>query len=72
MPKMSSTDAKIYVAQDLIHTLQNTAPASQLVKLGNSHMESLISLADIWQNLWVEAQGQFKHPREMVALLTSQ
>ena len=25
-----------------------------------------------WQNLWVEAQVQFKHPRKMVVLLTSQ
>ena len=25
-----------------------------------------------WKNLWVEAQGQFKNPQNMAALLTSQ
>ena len=48
MPKMSSTDATIHVAQDLIHALQNPEPASPLVALVNSHKEALIFLADIF------------------------
>ena len=48
MPKMSSTDAIIHAAQDLIHALKNPAPASPLVTLGNLRKESLRSLADIF------------------------
>ena len=48
MPKMSSTDAKIYAIQDFIHALKYTAPSSPLVTLGNSHNEALRSLADIF------------------------
>ena len=25
-----------------------------------------------WENLWVETQGKFKHPQEMVELFNSQ
>ena len=32
---MSSKDATFHAAQDLIYALQNTSPASPLVKLGN-------------------------------------
>ena len=39
MPKMSSTDATIYAAHDLILGLQNPAPASPLFTLGNTHKE---------------------------------
>ena len=44
---MSSTDAAIDAAQDLIHALQNTAPAIQIATLGNHHTSALISLARI-------------------------
>ena len=46
MPNMSSTDATIHAAQDLIHALQNTEPASPLVTPGNAHKEALISLEE--------------------------
>ena len=38
---MSSTDAPIHDAHNLIHALQNTAPARPLVKLGNAQKEAL-------------------------------
>ena len=47
MPKMSSTDATIHAAQDLIHALDNSSPESQLVTLGNSQKEEFISLLEI-------------------------
>ena len=37
MPQMSSMDATYHAAQDLIYSLQNSPPASPLVKLGNGH-----------------------------------
>ena len=37
MPKMSSTDATIHVAQDLIHALHNPAPYIPHVILVNEH-----------------------------------
>ena len=40
MPKISSTDATIHAAQDLIHGLKNPAPFSPLATLGNSHNEA--------------------------------
>ena len=48
MPKLSSTDAEIYAAQDLIHALQNPAPTRPLVTLGYVHKKALISLAKIF------------------------
>ena len=48
MPKMSSTDATIHAAQDLIHALQNLAPARPLVTLVNVHKEALGFLSDIF------------------------
>ena len=47
MPKMSSTDATIHASRDLIHAIQNTAPEIPLFKIGNSHKEALIYLAEI-------------------------
>ena len=44
---MSSTDAIIHAAHNLICALQNPAPASPLVTLVNAHKKSLISLEDI-------------------------
>ena len=35
MPKITSTDATIHAAQDLIHALKNTAPARALFTLVN-------------------------------------
>ena len=46
---MSPMDATYHAAQDLIYTLQNPAPASPLVKLGNGHKEALKTLADIFR-----------------------
>ena len=46
---MSSTDAKIYAAQDLTFALQNPEPEIPLVKLVNSQKKSLISLAEIFR-----------------------
>ena len=48
MLKISSTDATIYAAQDLINLLQNPEPARPLVTLVNAHKEPFISLADIF------------------------
>ena len=44
----SFTDATIHAAQDLIHAIHNPEPARPLVTLGNTHMEALGSLADIF------------------------
>ena len=46
---MSSTDSVIHVAQDLIYSLHNPAPAISLVKLGNSHKEALRPQVDIFE-----------------------
>ena len=48
MPQMSSMDATYHATQYLIYALQNTAPASPLVKLGHGHKEALKTLADIY------------------------
>ena len=48
MSNMSSTDAIIHAAQDLIHALQNLAPANPIVTLGNSFKETLRHPADIF------------------------
>ena len=45
---MSPTYATIHAAQDLIHALQNPAPASLPVALGNAQKESVIYLAEIF------------------------
>ena len=58
-PNISSTDAVIHSTQDLIHAIQNTAPESMLVTLGNSHTEELRDLDKIFDN--VTPQG--RHPR---------
>ena len=44
---MSSTDAMIHAAHDLIHPLQNPAPVSPIVTIRNAHKGALIYLADI-------------------------
>ena len=48
MPKMSSTDATIHAAHDLIHSLQNSESESPPVTLENTHKESLRSLSGIF------------------------
>ena len=53
---MSSTDAKIHPAQDLIYALQNTEPYRPLVTLGNAHKEALRSLADILEKSTNQAE----------------
>ena len=45
---MSSIDEIIHDAQDLIHALQNTSPVSPPDKIGNTHKEELIFLAEIF------------------------
>ena len=47
MPQMYSMDATYHSAQDIIHALQNPAPASPLVKLGHGHNKALKTLAEI-------------------------
>ena len=47
MPKMSSTDAKIYATRYLIHSLHNPSPEIPLVALGNPQKEALRYIADI-------------------------
>ena len=47
IPKISSIDADIHDEQYLIHALQNPAPASPLVTLGNEHNEKLRYLTNI-------------------------
>ena len=49
IPQMSSTDTTIHDGHDLIYALWNTLLAKQIVKLGNSHKEALISLAEIFR-----------------------
>ena len=46
---MSSTDATIHAAQDLINALHHPSPASPIVKLGNGHKEELSTLAEIFR-----------------------
>ena len=45
---MSSTDAMIHAAHDLIHPLHNPAPASPIVTIRNAHRGALIYLANIF------------------------
>ena len=47
MPKMSYIDATFYATQNLIYSLQNPEPTSQLSKLVNGHKEVLRTLAEI-------------------------
>ena len=49
IPQMSSIDATIHAAQDLIYSLQNTASESPLVKQGNGHKESFRTLSEIYR-----------------------
>ena len=49
MTQMSSTDATIHSAQDLIYSLHNPAPEIPLLKPGNSHKEALINLVEIFK-----------------------
>ena len=51
MPKMSSTDATIHSALELIHALHNLEPGIPLVTLVNLHKESLKYLAEIFAKL---------------------
>ena len=47
MLQMSSTDVTFHAAQYLVYALQNPAPESSQVKLGNGHKEALKTLAEI-------------------------
>ena len=49
MPKMSSIDATIHVAQYFIYALHNIVPEIPLVKLVYSHKEALRSLSVIFR-----------------------
>ena len=51
MKILSSTDATIHAAHDLIHALNNPAPASPLVKLGNAHKIALRYIAEIFSKV---------------------
>ena len=44
---MSSIDAKIHAAQDLIYSIQNPAPEISPEKLGNGQKEALRTLEEI-------------------------
>ena len=46
---MSSIDAMIHAAYDLIHPLQNPAPVSPIVTIINAHKGALIYLAYIFR-----------------------
>ena len=59
MPNMSSKDSEIHDAQDLIHALQNRAPASPLVTLQTTHNDSLITPSRIF----VKASSPEELPR---------
>ena len=49
MPQMSSTDATIHAAPDLIYALNNPAPSIPLVKPVNSQKKALRFLAEIFK-----------------------
>eukprot|EP00957_Ditylum_brightwellii_P178564 13601813-Ditylum_brightwellii.AAC.1 len=49
MPKTSSKDAATHAALDLIHALQNPAPAAPFSQVGQKQMNVLRKLADIFQ-----------------------
>ena len=48
MINIYSTDSAIHGAHDFIHVLQNSAPATPLVTLGNPHTTALGSLSKIF------------------------
>lgn len=50
MPQLSSSDAAIAAAQDLVHALQNPAPAAPFTNIGDQQIAALKQLADIFQN----------------------
>ena len=62
---MSSTDADLHTAQNLIHVLINPAPASSLVTLGYSHTENLRLLARIFNKASPKVRPQRVVPPEM-------
>ena len=48
-PKMSSIDATIHAAQDLIYSIQNPAPEISPEKLGNGQKKALRTLEEIFR-----------------------
>jgi hypothetical protein len=48
MPKISSADAALFAAKELIHALENPAPASPLAPLGLAQLQALRQLATIF------------------------
>ena len=51
MPQMSCMDSTYHAAQHLVYALQNTEPASLLVKLGNVNKEALKTLTEVFRKL---------------------
>ena len=49
MLQMSSMDATYHAAQSLIYSLQNTLPASSVLKIGHGHKEALKTLGDLFR-----------------------
>ena len=49
MTKMSSKDANVHSAKDLIYALQNPSPEIPLVKLVNGHKYSFMTLSEIFR-----------------------
>ena len=49
MPTTTSTDSAIFAARDLIHALQNPAPAAPFAHIGNAQAQALHQLATIFE-----------------------
>jgi hypothetical protein len=50
-PQTSSADRALDAAQDLIHALQNPAPAAPFIEIGHQQTQALRRLADIFKNV---------------------
>jgi hypothetical protein len=61
MPKLSSADAAIRAAKDLIHALQKPHPAAPFSQLGNPQMEALNELAGIFYDALPRVEEKKPH-----------
>ena len=66
MPNTSSADAAIIAAQELIHALQNPAPATPFANMGNDRLQALRHLAQIFHSALPNAQPAAASPRVQV------
>jgi hypothetical protein len=63
MPKTSSADAATQAATDLVHALQNPAPAAPFAQLGNKQLAALRQLSEIFATILPQDKSRPTPPR---------